>query len=251
VRALAPQFMQTGFEGREGAAAEAHLNECPLCQHALEGLLEEPAITPRAPRFHAPPVLRDRVTRAIEAAAPRADVKPEKGRYQLRMPEWLKLGMVSFATAVLMAAFLLPMRYTVADDTTADALIASHVRWSRLDKLIDVPTSDRHTVKPWLSQKLGYSPLVPDLRDAGYDLVGGRIDYAENRFVGTMVYKRREHVIDVYAWPDAGKGRNSGSMSHNGYHAVKWTVDDITYWAVSDLNADELKQFADLYARAS
>ena len=161
VRALAPRFIESGFPGREGAAAEAHVNECATCQAALEALLGEPVLRPHAPRFRAPPALRDRVSRAIGAAPARSDTAPLEALRKRKLPQWLKLGMASFATAVLMAAFLLPMRVTVADDATADALIASHVRWSRLDKLIDVPTSDRHTVKPWLSQKLGTPRWCP------------------------------------------------------------------------------------------
>jgi anti-sigma factor RsiW len=251
VRALAPRFMRNGFSGRDGAAVEAHVNACALCQQQLEAMPGEPVLRPHAPYFEAPPALRDRVTRAIGSAAVSATTALRTRLLRRKLPEWLKLGVVSFATAVVTATLLLPVRLIVVDEATAGSLIASHVRWSRLDKLIDVSTSDRHTVKPWLSQKLGYSPAVPDLRDAEFNLIGGRIDYVEDRFVGTVVYKRREHVIDVYVWPDATHGTSAHSMSHNGYHVVKWSRDDMTYWAVSDLNAGELKQFADLYARGN
>jgi anti-sigma factor RsiW len=251
VRALAPRFIRNGFSGREGAAVEAHVNACTLCQEQLEAMPGEPVLRPHAPYFEAPPALRERVTRALDGATASSTTALRTRLLRWKLPEWLKLGVVSFATAVVTAAVLLPARLIVADDTTAGTLIASHVRWSRLDKLIDVSTSDRHTVKPWLSQKLGYSPAVPDLRDAEFNLIGGRIDYVEDRFVGTVVYKRREHVIDVYVWPDATHATAAHSMSHNGYHVVKWSRDDMTYWAVSDLNADELKRFADLYAHGS
>ena len=207
----------------------------------------ECVLRPYVQYFAAPPGLRDRVRRALRDATP-ATAPTRKPRVRWSTPQWLKLGAVSFATAMITATLLLPMRAMVADAAIADVLIASHVRSNRLDKLIDVATSDRHTVKPWLSQKLGYSPAVPDLRADGFNLIGGRIDYVDDRFVGAVVYKRREHVIDVYAWPGAKGTEAPHSISRNGLHAIRWSVGDMTYWAVSDLNVDELRQFVDLYA---
>jgi anti-sigma factor RsiW len=250
LRTLAPRFLENALAERERQAVEAHVDACPACQAALEHALGVPALKAHATYYRAPAALRERIAPAI-AHAGESEPPPRRQPFAWKLPEWLKLGLVSLATAVVMIAFLLPMRATVADDATADALIASHVRWSRLDKLIDVPTSDRHTVKPWLSQKLGYSPLVPDLKAEGFQLVGGRLDYVRDRFVGTVVYKRRDHVIDVYVWPAEGHAGERRSMSHNGYHVVQWTLGDMAYWAVSDLNEAELEQFADLYAHAT
>ena len=140
---------------------------------------------------------------------------------------------------------LFPSRTSSADLIAQDVL-SSHLRSLIGAHLLDVPSSDQHTVKPWFNGKLDFSPEVRDFTAQGYPLIGGRIDYARGRPVAALVYQRRKHVINVFTGPSAAAD-GGAELDHNGYHVVHWNISGMTWWAVSDLNAGELRQFVDLY----
>jgi anti-sigma factor RsiW len=117
--------------------------------------------------------------------------------------------------------------------------------------LMDVASTDQHTVKPWFAGKLDFSPAVPDFAADGFPLVGGRLDYVDHRPVAALVYMRRKHVINVFEWPEAGGDRAAHRVAprtERGYHVVRADTDGLACWFVSDLNADELAGFARLVA---
>ena len=131
--------------------------------------------------------------------------------------------------------------------------MSSHARSVMTSHLADVASSDQHTVKPWLSSKLDFSPPATDLTGAGFPLVGGRVDYVDHRPVAALVYRHREHVINVFVWPQRNASRTlpTPSASQRGYNVVHWTDNGLGFWAISDLNAAEMKTFAETYAGAS
>jgi anti-sigma factor RsiW len=111
--------------------------------------------------------------------------------------------------------------------------------------LMDVASTDQHTVKPWFNGKLDFSPPVTDLAASGYPLIGGRLDYLRGRAVAALVYQRRKHFINVFTWPDEGVADSEASpRTHQGYHVVHETHGGMAYWIVSDLNPEELSAFA-------
>ena len=110
-----------------------------------------------------------------------------------------------------------------------------------LDHLVDVPSSDQHTVKPWFNGKLDFAPPVVDLANRDFPLAGGRLDYIGGRPVAALVYGRRAHVINVFVSTAAPGG--PATLTHGGYNVVRWQSDDLTFWAVSDLNLRELEEF--------
>jgi anti-sigma factor RsiW len=113
------------------------------------------------------------------------------------------------------------------------------------DHQTDVTTSDRHTVKPWFNGKLDFSPEVEDFADQGFPLVGGRLDYLNNRAVASLIYRHRRHLINLYIWPsNDGSEAKMKHESERGYNLINWTKAGMTYWAVSDLNSNELQEFA-------
>lgn len=129
-----------------------------------------------------------------------------------------------------------------------EELLASHVRSQMLAAhLVDVESSDRHTVKPWFEGKLDYSPEVRDLAGQGFTLVGGRLDYVDHRPVAVLIYQRRKHLINLFSLP-ATQGSSSppSAWTSQGYHFLSWSNSGMTYWAVSDLNETELREFVEL-----
>jgi anti-sigma factor RsiW len=101
-------------------------------------------------------------------------------------------------------------------------------------------------VKPWFNGRLDYSPAVPRLDSAGFPLLGGRLDYVGGRPVAVVVYGRRQHVINVFSWPsESGLDAELSTVpARHGYNTVQWARGGVRYWAVSDLNMEELRQFA-------
>ena len=133
------------------------------------------------------------------------------------------------------------------DNGLAQEIINSHVRSLIANHLVDVETSDQHVVKPWFNGRTDFSPTVTDFADRGYPLTGGRLDYIDHRPVAVLIYHRRLHPINLYIWPAAGPSLSSSrTFSQQGYHLIHWSDGGMTYWAISDLNANELKDFADL-----
>jgi anti-sigma factor RsiW len=158
---------------------------------------------------------------------------------------------IAIAAAVLLAAsaawnIALLRSRTSSADLIAQDVLSSHVRSLMGTHLLDVPSSDQHTVKPWFGGKLDFSPDVRDFAAQGFPLIGGRIDYVGGRPAAVLVYQRRKHIINVFTWPStATDGRPE--LDRNGYHVVHWNISGMSWWAVSDLNLDELRQFENLF----
>jgi anti-sigma factor RsiW len=192
------------------------------------------AIAARLPREQASPQLRRRVA---------ALARPRHAA-----PGWRALA-ASVAVAFVAGSAL---TYAVRDFgasapgsaqlSPAQLLTASHMRSLMASQPFDVASSDRHTVKPWFNGKLPESPRVVDLSSQGFQLAGGRIDVIDLTPVPTLVYKRRLHVISLTALPT--KLGISPPRAIDGYNIVDWTDGNLTYWAVSDLAAPELEEFA-------
>jgi anti-sigma factor RsiW len=191
------------------------------------------------------PALRASVERLRElSSAVRTHAEYHRAPARLRKAprekrQWLIFA-PAFAMALLLGAGIGLYLERPGEDTE---LVASHVRATLANRLIDVASSDQHTVKPWLSARLPYSPPVADLSAEGYPLTGARIDYVGSRQVAVLVYQRRQHVIDVYVSPG---DRDSGDAARDGFNVVRFARGGMRYALVSDLNRNELRDFAKL-----
>lgn len=203
---------------------EAHLRECPDCATALDRLEAVRSAVARAPYYSAPPDLRRKLARRVEP------------RWEWR-GQWAAMA----AAACLALAAVGVWRFAPAPGVERE-VVAAHVRSLQAEHLMDVPSSDRHTVKPWFAGKLDFAPEVPDLSAQGFTLVGGRLDYLGGRAVAAIVYRRRQHVINVFTWPSARRDESPRSDTIQGYHVVYWVRNGMAWWAVSDLAPNELAE---------
>ena len=132
-------------------------------------------------------------------------------------------------------------------NSIAQDVISSHLRSLLATHLFDVPSTDQHTVKPWFDGKLKFSPPVQDFAEHGFRLTGGRLDYLNGREVAALVYQRRLHIINLFIWPsESSRNTVATSFSKDGYNVLHWAHEGFEFWAVSDVNAEDMRAFADL-----
>jgi anti-sigma factor RsiW len=136
-----------------------------------------------------------------------------------------------------------------ANEEFALGAVAAHARATQDGLLIEVASSDRHTVKPWLSARLDYSLPVQDLTNEGFSLVGGRLDYLEQRNVATLVYRYGEHTIDVFVHPDGSRVPTPAPRFLRGFNVACANGQDMQWLAVSDVDATVLSAFVQQLAR--
>lgn len=189
-----------------------------------------------------------------------AGISPSAGREGTsRKARVHTFGLGQMAASILVAGFVasgatvLALR-TGAGDGDLGAVVAGHQRALITGQPVDVSSSDRHTVKPWLASKLGLSPIVPDLTTDGFPLVGGRVEIVGGRAVPALIYRRREHLISVVAVPKADAhddGAKPGRESKDGYAVLTWQDAGFTYAAVSDVAREELEEFVDRWRTAA
>ena len=231
-------------------ALEAHVDQCEACTARLDRIRAVKQALRALPYFRAPEALAARVRTTVAAAAATASATASPGQPHTVQPRhrrwqpWL-MAAASLVVVSLAVVGVLRQRGARADDATTEAVIEGHVRSLMAGPLTDVASTDRHTVKPWFAGRVDFSPTVVDLVNDGFPLVGGRLDYIDHHPAAALVYKRREHAINVFVWPQV-----SGSPSHatrsdaRGYHVISWTRGGVAVWIVSDLALVELDDFA-------
>ncbi|HEY2525198.1 MAG TPA: anti-sigma factor [Candidatus Binataceae bacterium] len=273
----AKPLLQAYLDGELGLESaleiERHLEQCADCAReraslgALSAALGDPAL-----RFAAPEALRRRVGAALagEAAVAGATVawgRAPQARARRPRQRWWFIGGAGIAGwAVAGAALAMLALVTLSrgpglpragGDTlsgggdgggvVAREVLTSHLRSLMPGHLMDVVSTEQHTVKPWFNGRVDFSPPVNDFAADGFSLVGGRLDYLDGRAVAALVYRRRKHIVNVFVWPAAdGSQSVVESTAHDGYNLMHWRRGGMNYWIVSDLNAQEMGEFARL-----
>jgi anti-sigma factor RsiW len=154
---------------------------------------------------------------------------------------WRPLGAALAFSVVFAVALNVLWLQSSKEERLTDDVVASHVRATLGQRLVDVASSDHHTVKPFLSSKLGFSPPVRELGIAGSALLGGRVDYVDGHPVAALVYRQGEHVVDAFVWPSTATDSKPAYASGRGYRTAHWTQDGMTHWVVSDVNREEFR----------
>jgi anti-sigma factor RsiW len=241
-QSLIDGYLDRELDPARSLEVEEHLRACSLCNQNyqdhqnLRDVFKNDALY-----FKAPAQLQQRVQRAVRQAA-----KTESAP-RWRTWSWIRVA-APMAAAALVVLTLLP--YLVGpsnEELLSEEVISGHIRSLMADHLADVASSDRHTVRPWFSGKLDFSPPVEDLAAMGFPLIGGRLDYLHDRAVAALIYRRDKHLINVFVWPSAKTARTAQTKTaRQGYNLSHWTDSGLNFWVVSDLERDQLEKFVEL-----
>lgn len=231
VRPLLDAYLDDELDAASTRAVQVHVDGCEACSTWLEQRRVLVATIRAAPLRHAlPGDLERRIQRDV-AAGPRST-------YSVSWP-------VALAAGALLAISGLFVGQQLPRSNLGEEIVSAHVRATLSPHSLDVASSDHHTVKPWLSAKLPFSPPVPELTNHGDALVGGRLDYVGRTRVAALVYQHDNHSIDVFVWPTAALGlpRSISDRSPEGYHVLTADLREFRAVFVSDMSHDELEAF--------
>jgi anti-sigma factor (TIGR02949 family) len=216
---------------------ERHPADCPACRKALAAAAALSRVLKEKLAYHAAPA-------ALRNALER---NPRPAR---AASSWMRLA----ASFVLVAGLSAGATYYALPrpgSPVPDEVFASHVRGMLSEtRMIDVASSDEHTVKPWFDTHIDFSPPVKDLTVDGFPLIGGRTDYIAGREVAALLFRHRQHVITLFIWPDPGAAQEPSTSERRGDNLVHWSDGEMVYWAVSDVNAADLIDFSQRYRMA-
>jgi anti-sigma factor RsiW len=239
---------------------EAHIATCPSCAAELAAYRQMREAMGKAElRFKAPDSLRQRIDAALPkgldkgldkpapAAAP-SNVTPLTSRRSV-----LRGFAMGSALSALAATGLVAVVLRNDDQQLIESeIVSAHLRSLQPNHLIDVVSTDQHTVKPWFNGKLDVSPPVIDLTAQGFTLIGGRLDYVDARAIGAVVYKRRAHVINLFVAQTSSTAKKPAKIETiQGFNIRRWSDRGLNFWAVSDIGADELAEFGEKFEAAA
>jgi anti-sigma factor RsiW len=234
-------YIDGELSAAESAAFDKHAAECASCPQQIERQLR---LRARLRAGLAKPAASDTLRHRILASLPQD--RPAPVRQLVSRRRWMEMAAAASVAAIVASSATLYVIRPSGEDWQ-QAILASHLRATMSGHAIDVASSDRHTVKPWFGGKTKVTPIVIDLADAGYPLVGGRLEIPQKEALPVLVYKAGPHVVSVYVRPGATPG---GFTKINGFSILSWSDDGLTYSAVSDADSAELTAFQKAFAAA-
>jgi anti-sigma factor RsiW len=237
----------------EAAALAAHRAQCPICQAAAAELTRARALIDRGLYLAMPAEARGRVMAQIAVArAHRVTADSPRGRLGA-LAWWHRWwsSAAGFGLGAACATALALLLVVPRQSDLAAEIVSGHIRALQPGHLEDVASTDQHTVKPWFDGRIDFAPPVKDLVAERFPLRGGRLDYVAGRPVAALVYQRDKHLIDLFVWPAAESAAQPAEPTErHGYNVVHWTQDGMALWAVSDLEARQLREFAEDWRRS-
>jgi anti-sigma factor RsiW len=223
---------------------EAHAMTCVACAEKLKAFRSmRQAMSGADLKQAAPASLRRRIEAALPAPSAQV-IAPRQFFQPSRRTFFGGLAVGSALSAAVAASLVLTVFRNDQNQQIADEVVSAHIRSLQAGHLIDVETSDQHTVKPWFNGKVDVAPPVVDLTAQGFTLLGGRLDYIDGEPVASVVYQRRKHVINLFVAQRLG-AKQAGTITETvqGYNVRHWSEEGLDFWAVSDLAGDELDEF--------
>jgi|HubBroStandDraft_1064217.scaffolds.fasta_scaffold44311_2 anti-sigma factor RsiW len=239
-RELMPRYIDDELTPEAKQATVTHINGCPDCRRlADEELAWHRSVRQAGTRYQAPEAVKRQVLRAIRSST--ASRLGGTRAWAMAASVLLAVVLSSGGTVYLSdTVWVKPAR----EEAMVGEMVDSHVRSLLASHLTDVASSDQHTVKPWFHGRLDYAPPVSDPTAEGFPLIGGRLDYIDHRSVAALVYRHDKHPINLFVFPTPEADGVNKAETRNGYNILHWTQQGFAFWAVSDLNAAELRDFA-------
>ncbi|MGE5513143.1 MAG: anti-sigma factor family protein [Bacteroidota bacterium] len=247
-RELIGAYVDEELHGDDRTSVAAHLKSCASCRELMGDIKRTSSALAGLGRESAQPALTSRIRGHLANAA-------EEHGQSTRWPAPWRIPSGAWRQAAALAAccaLSVLLTWSVVTSTEQanllqQEILAAHIRSLLQDSQIQVASSDAHTVKPWFAGRVDFAPEVKDLAAEGFPLVGGRLDYVHQRRVGALVFRRHAHVVNVFMWRAPGTEDSAPTLvTRNGYNLLGWTKSGVTYWAVSDLDAGELKRLQSL-----
>jgi anti-sigma factor (TIGR02949 family) len=238
LRALLHRYVDGELPPALRAEAAAHIEDCPECRRLVQQEQAwHQAIRRAGSYYEAPELVRRRV---VEMAGRRTS-SPAIARWR----GWAMAASLVLAVALSsgVTAWLVEPPLS---EPIAEQVVASHVRSLMAEHLTDVASSNEHTVKPWFHGKLDFAPPVEDFAAQGFPLIGGRLDYIAGRSTAALVYRHAQHPINLFIYPAKGSDTAVTAGIDDGYNVLHWRAGGMAFWAVSDVEAKELADFARL-----
>jgi anti-sigma factor RsiW len=221
---------------------EAHIATCAKCAAAMRDYRQiKKAMADGGLRYSAPPELR----RRIEASLPQAEAPTRRAV--------LRGFAMGSAVSAIAATGLFAIVLRSDDEARLQTeFVSAHLRSLQANHLTDVVSTDQHTVKPWFNGRIDVAPPVADLSSQGFALIGGRLDYVDGRPVGAVIYRRRQHVINLFVAQAASAEPRAAKMETvQGFNIHRWSERGLSYWVVSDLAKEELANFCEKFEAAT
>ena len=230
------------LDARHARDVELHAASCRSCGERLRDYrMLRQVIGRQSHRYAAPEHLR----RRLEAALPKPMAPAQRATAVSRNGMLKGFGMGSLASALMAACLVLFVTRSEEQQRIAGDAVSAHLR-SLHGQLIDVKSTDQHTVKPWFNGRIELAPPVIDLKAQGFTLVGGRVDYIDARPVAAIVYERGSHVINLFVSQATGVSAPGAAIENiQGFNVWRWSWSDLRFSAVSDIDADELNEFGE------
>jgi anti-sigma factor RsiW len=243
IRELLHAYVDGELDLANTRETERHLQSCADCRGTEKAIRElRGMLTSESTRYRAPAHLRRNV---------RASLRREARSTQETLSPWLMFATGAAFAALILGFALLQTTRAARTDAIVSQVVANHVRSLLAAQLVDVVSSDQHTVKPWFDGKIDFAPEVRDLAANGFPLVGGRLDYLDGKTVAALVYYRNKHPINLFITPaPTSRSASPTAATRRGYNILSWTNNGMKYWAVSDLNQTELREFTELVRAA-
>lgn len=230
-RTLLDAFADGELDLRANIDLQEHLRSCSECARSLDGVRDVKRALKAVGYYRAPTALEAEVASKFGAK---------------RRIGW---SLVAWAACVLLAGLIgwsVGRNAPGGSDVLTGQLLSSHLRALTAGHLADVISSDKHTVKPWFNGKIDYSPPVNDFKPEGFPLLGGRLEVLNGRRVAALAYGRAKHIISLYVVPAGLLDAASPPADEDGFNFRHWRESGFDYWAISDLNPQELVQFESL-----